>query len=813
MLSDFRQAFRSLFRSPGFTTVAIVVLALGIGANTAVFSVINAMLLRPLPYPHPEQLCVIRENEPNFNDASISYPDYLDWRSAQRSFTDLVIFDRGYFNVSFAPGSGQTPESVRGARVSANYLSVLGLHPQQGRDITETEDTPGGPTVVLLSDSFWRQHFGADPAVVGRPLTLDGVSREIIGVLPPQAGFPRKLDVVVPLGDERKNENVIKRGNHPGLAAFGRLRSGVSVAQGRQDLDAIAAQLARQYPESNTGVTINMRSLTDYTVENYRKNLYLLLGAVGSVLLIACANVANLQLARATGRTKELAVRAALGASRARLVRQLLIESILLGILGGVLGVLLALWLVDAIVASSASLPRLQEARLDPVVLAFAFTVSVGTGILAGVWPAWRLSRIDAMAAALRETNARGASGGASQGRTRAALVVIQVALAVVLLAGAGLVLRGFYAALTRPLGFRAPGLLTASLSLPEVRYTLEKTRQFDHGLLDRVRALPKVKSASLVVNAPFGGMDWESPIHLTGTPPYPPGQEPSAQMSFALTDYFKLMGMPILRGRDFGPQDTADQPPVAIIDENLAREYFPDRDPIGQHLDNMATTDDKNAPPFTIIGVVPHVRHDAPGENPVIETMPQMYASLEQFPRQNVELMVQAKGGDPLGLTETLRHLVAGIEPELPVSDVSTMERSIADSLASRRVTMILLGAFAVVALGLATVGLYGVMALSVTQRTRELGIRMALGAQRSAVLALVLRQGVKLVAVGLGVGLVTTLILGRLLANLLDGVSGDVLTLSAVCGLLAASALLACWLPARRATRLDPMTALRDE
>ncbi len=815
MLSDLRYACRTLFRSPGFTVIAVVVLALGIGANTAVFSVINAVLLRPLPYPHPEQLCIVRENLPEFKDASVSYPDYLDWRAGQRSFTDLALFRRDIFNVSFSPGSGITPERVKGSAVSANYLAVLGMHPALGRDFTEAEDTPGGPAAALLSDSFWRQHFSADPAVIGQRIVLDGVSSEIIGVLPPQIDFPRKSAVVVPMRDARKTDSFNKRGNHPGLSVFGRLRPGVSEAQGNQDLGAIAAELTRRYPDSNTGVTVAMRSLMEFTVEDYRKSLFLLLGAVAGVLLIACANVANLQLARASTRTKELAVRVALGASRARLVRQLLTESALLGALGGGLGLLLALWLVDVIISLSTALPRFQEARLDPTVLAVAAVVSVGTGLLAGVWPAWRLSRIDAMAAALRESSARGASGGVGQGRARAALVVTQVALAVVLLTGAGLVLRGFYEVQDRPFGFRPSGLLVAGLSLPETNYTDEKTIQFDRTLLASVRALPDVESAAVVLNEPFGNSDWESDIHVTGTPPYPPGQEPSVQVSFASADYFKTMGMSILHGRDFGPQDVAGQPPVAVIDENLARQYFPGRDPIGQHFDNDMTTDDKNTPPFTIIGVVPHVRHEMPGENLVLEAMPQVYICNNQFGRQNSQLVVRAKSGDPLRLTDSLRQIVLGLDPELPMSDVATMDQHIATGLAPRRLTMLLLGAFAVVALGLATVGLYGVMALSVTQRTRELGIRMALGAQRSTVLALVLRQGAVLVAVGLGVGLAAALGLGRLLASVLDGAgaSNDLPMLGAVCALLAAAALLACWIPARRATKLDPMVALRDE
>ena len=530
--------------------------------------------------------------------------------------------------------------------------------------------------------------------------------------------------------------------------------------------------------------------------------------------MIACANVANLQLARSSARQKELAVRAALGARRGRLMGQMLTESAVLGVLGGALALLLALWAMDAIIAlSPAKAPRFHETHLDLAALAFTTVVAIGTGLLVGVFPAWRVSGMAAMATALHEGSARGGSGGAAQQRTRALLVVAQVALAMVLLACAGLTLKSFYRAQSEPLGFGRDGLLLMSISLPPAKYPDAKIAPFYTQLLDRLRVLPGVTNVAVGNNLPFNESEWDSDFHITGTPPNLPGKEPEAQINYVSSGYFKTMGIPLLQGRDFDARDLPGQPRSVIIDDLFARTWFPGQDPIGKLLDDNQTLA-KDPPPMTIIGVVGRVTHDAPGSDPTIARMGLITLCALQCNQNEVVLLIRVASGDPLRLADPVRSAVLAIDPELPVADISTMDANISASLAPQRLTMVLLGTFAVLALVLASVGLYGVMALSVTQRTRELGIRLALGAQRSAVMGLVMRQGAMLVGIGLVIGLVGALASGRLLASFLAGVGGsDPATLGIVALVLAAAALLACWLPALRATRVDPMVALRNE
>ena len=811
---DLRFAWRVLAKSPGYTCIAVAVLALGIGANTAVFSVIDAVLLRPLSYPQSDRLMVISERMPLFAAASVSYSNYMDWRAGQHSFNDLSLLRRDSYNVSFPSGGGTPPERLKGAEATANFLTVFGLHPTLGRAFTDAEDTPGGPKAVMLGDALWRRRFNADRAAVGQRIMVDGESREIVGIVPPEVTFPRAAELFIPLGDMRKDPAITQRGNHPGFRAMGRLRPGITPIQAERDLDIIAAELERRYPDSNTGRRINVQSLLKYSVGDYSQSLYLLLGAVACVLLIACANVANLQLARSSARQKELAVRAALGARRGRLMRQMLTESAVLGVLGGALALLLALWAMDAIIAlSPAKAPRFHETHLDLAALAFTTVVAIGTGLLVGVWPAWRVSGMAAMATALHEGSARGGSGGAAQQRTRALLVVAQVALAMVLLACAGLTLKSFWRAQSEPLGFQRDGLLLMSISLPPAKYPDEKIAPFYTQLLDRLRVLPGVTNVALGNNLPFNESEWDSDFHITGTPPNQPGKEPEAQINFVSSGYFKTMGIPLLQGRDFDGRDLPGQPRSVIIDDLFARTWFPGQDPIGKHIDDNQTLA-KDPPPMTVIGVVGRVAHDAPGSDPNIARMGLINFCALQCNQNEVVLLVRVASGDPLRLADPVRTVVLAIDPELPVADISTMDANISASLAPRRLTMVLLGTFAVLALVLASVGLYGVMALSVTQRTRELGIRLALGAQRSAVMSLVMRQGALLVGLGLVIGLAGALASGRLLASFLTGVGGsDPATLGIVALVLAAAALLACWLPALRATRVDPMVALRNE
>src|SRR5213076_2142980 len=545
LLSDIRYAFRMMAKQPGFAVLAILAFALGIGANTAIFSVVNAVLLRPLPYPEPARLINIRERTPTFPGGSVSYPNFLDWRASQHSFTELSLFRREPYNLSSVKG-GTPPERIGGGRVTANFFTVLGAPPQLGRDFTEADDVPHGPKVALISDKMWRKRFGASREVLGQHLLIDGVSYEIIGVLPSIARMPWLAEIYVPLGDVRTEPGVLLRDNHPGFGTLGRLKPGVTLDQARADLETIAIALEKKYPETNTGRRITSQLLLESSVGTYRQSLYLLLGAVGCVLLIACANVANLQLARMLVRGKELAVRSALGASGWRLTRQVLTESAVLALLGALAGVLLAIWSLDAILAlSPRSVPRFQETRIDLAALIFTVVVAMISGVLVGIWPAWRISKSSSLALALHES-ARGSSDGLAKQRARAGLVVTQVALAVVLLAAGGLMLKSFWRAQQAPLGFDSHNILMMTVSLPEARYDKEeKINAFYDKLLAKVSSLPSVTAAAIGVNVPFDDNEWDSSFHITGTPAHEHGKEPSAEMNMISPDYFRALNMP----------------------------------------------------------------------------------------------------------------------------------------------------------------------------------------------------------------------------------------------------------------------------
>ena len=811
-----------LRKQPGFTAIAILTLALGIGANTSIFSVVNAVLLRPLPYPQPDRLVLIRERTNLYDSGSVSLPNYLDWRASQGGFTDLALFRRGDANLSGATSDVEA-ERVSSARVSYNFLSVLGVPPQLGRDFRESDDVPHCKKVALISDGLWKRRFGGSRGVIGQSIMLDGVQREIIGVLPANVQLPRKVQVFITLEDLRADKDYVDRGNHPGFSALGRLKPNVTLAQGTADLNNIATELERRYPDSNAGRRVTALILLESAVKDYKHGVTLLLAAVGCVLLIACANVANLQLARALGRERELAVRAALGASRGQLAKQVFIESAILAVLGAVAGVLLALWGLDAIKAiapgSSASFApsdaaRFQEASLDFKVLAFTAALAIGTSLLVGVWPALRVSRSASLTLSLHE-GSRGTSDGAQRQRVRSGLVIAQVALALLLLAGAGLTLKSFRNAQNTPLGFNPENILVADVLLPKARYdTDEKVAHFNDQLVERIRALPGVEAAALASNIPFDDNEWDSSFHLTGTPAYPPGERPAAEINVVTPDYFRLMGMPLLHGRAFTPDDRAGRPRSVIIDETLAQKYFPGKDPIGQQIDDTRS-DEKNRPPLTIVGVVPRTRNEAPGEDNVEQYhWPQMTFAVDQVPNRGNMLLVRVKSGNPLALVPAIKRELQALDPDQAFARISTMESNIANSLGSRRMMMSLLSAFAGIALLLASVGLYGVMALTVTQRTRELGIRLALGAQRADVFRLVLSQGMLLVLVGLIIGMLGVVGAGRGLQSVLYGVGGfDGPALSFALFALATVALIACWLPAHRATRVDPITAIRTE
>jgi putative ABC transport system permease protein len=804
-----------LLKAPSFTVIAIAALALGIGANTAIFSVVDAVLLRPLPYPQSDRLVLLREKILGlFDTGSVSYPNYLDWRASQKSLTDLALVRQESMNLS-SQAEDTPPERISGGSITANFLTIMEMPPILGRDFTAADDTPHGPRVALISQGLWKRRFAESKHVIGKKLIVDTVPREIVGVVPEEMRVIRNAQVFVPFSDLRADKNVLERGNHPGFTAVGRMKPTVTLEQARADFDNIARNLEKHYADSNTGRRVNVRTLLEATVSDYRASLNLLLVAVVCVLLIACANVANLQLARALSRSKELGVRAAMGASRWRLVRLLLIESSLLAVVGAIVGLVIAIWSFDAIrILSPAHAARFQETRLDIVTLGFTAGIAILCGVLVGIWPAWRVSRLVSLSDVLHEAGTRGGSDSSAKQRSRSVLVITQVALALVLLAGAGLTLKSFWRSQTAPLGFEPRGILTLTLSLPEARYnSKEKVAAFHRQLIERVEALPGVTSAAIGQNIPFDETEWDSSFHVTGTPPSPPGHEPSAEVNIISNDYFKVMKMPILRGRNFGSQEVLGRPRALIIDDLLAQRYFPNESPIGKQFDDNQTLD-KNPPPLTVVGVVPHVRSDVPGEEFDRLNLPQMYFSAAQLPEHENSLVIRTAMADPTSLANAVVREVQTIDPDQPVASIATMEKNISQSLATRRLTMTLLGTFAALALILASIGLYGVMALSVTQRTREFGIRLALGAPRRDVFRLALGRGLLMVGIGLVVGFLGAIGAGRALTSLLYDV-GSLDPAAFLTAIIALSlvTLIACWFPARRATRVDPMIALRYE
>jgi putative ABC transport system permease protein len=819
-MNDLTFALRQLRKSPGFTFVAVLTLALGIGANTAIFSVVNAVLLRPLPYSHPDQLMLLRERlarPSGFESGSVSYMNYLDWRSAQRSFTDLALVRREGVNVSSADNSA-SPERVGAARITANYLSILRVAPRIGRDLLDKDDVPGAPRVALISERFWRSRFGALPLVSGQQLNVDGVPREIVGVVPERVRFPRDSDIFLPLAELRADHDILSRGNHTGFSAVGRLKPNVTLKQAVADLDTIAADLAHRYPDSNTDRQVSAKLLLEFAVGEYRQLLYLLLAAVGCVLLIACANVANLHLTRAISRAKELAVRAALGGSRWRLTRQILIETGVIAFLGGCFATLVAIWSIDAIRAiTPADVSRFQETNIDLMVLLFTAGVMIVATILVGLWPALRVFNNVAMANDLHDNGARG-SDGVSRQRARSVLVVAQVALAVVLLSAAGLTLKSFRRAQEVPLGFNPFGVLSMRITEASERYrSPEKIARFYDQLLEKLKVSPGISAVAHCSDPPFESGGWDSSFHITGTPADPPGHEPISAMNIVSPDYFRVLEISTLRGRTFTAQDNASRPRVMIIDDVAAQRFFPGQDPIGKQIDDPVTIGGANQTgvPITIVGVVSHARIHAPGDQYDLRQLPVMYFAAPQFPTKHQTLIVRAANGyAPRSLVHAIKREIASIEPEQAVSEIATLDENIGQSLAPRRLTMTLLAIFAGLALCLASVGLYGVMGLAVTQRTREVGVRLALGASRGDVLRLVLGQGVVLVGIGLGAGLLGAVLASRALRSALYDVAPlDPAALISALVTLSLVALIACFLPARRASRVDPIKALRIE
>jgi putative ABC transport system permease protein len=794
-------ALRRLRQSPGFTAVVILTLALGVGANTAVFSVLNAVLLRPGPFPHEEELVFMGEWSEQVPNMSVAYPNFLDWRERQHSFTSLGIFRGQSYNYI---GPAET-ERVAGNMISHDLLPTLGVPPLFGRFFTTDEDNPGAERTVLISERFWRRVFEARSDVVGEKLTLSGEVYTVVGVMPAKFEFSTAAtDVWTPVGLMGANPNFTNRGNHPGLYAIARLKPGVTLEAARADMVAIAAQLAETYPDQSRGNSVSMQMVLDFTLGAVRPALWVLFGAAGFVLLIACANVANLMLARAAARTREFAVRAALGAGRAQIVRQLLLESVLLGLLGSAAGLLVAGWCIGAMKGLLPSqLPGLARIGLDPWALGFGLGVGTLTAIAFGLVPALAASRVNLLDALSQSGRTAGAGHG---NRGRVALIVGEFALTVVLLSGAGLMMRTLHKLYTADPGFRTERLLSFGWVIQGPTFSDAGARiQVTERALERLAALPGVTTVGLVNPLPLSGGGNQSGFRVEGTEDPGPGRLPSTEVGTINPDYFTTMRIPLLAGRPFTTGDRADSAPVTIIDTTLAERFFPGESPLGRRI-RFGGTDN---PWMEIVGVVGHIQNYGIGQT----TRFQLYRPFTQGPASGPSFVLRTSM-DPAALAPAVRQAMREVDPTLPIFNVRTMDEVFDRTVATQRLALALLGVFAGLALLLAGVGLYGVLSYAVGRRTREFGVRLAIGATPRALLGHVLAGGFKLAAIGLGIGLGGALVLARLMRGMLYEVPPhDPLTLAAVAALLLAVGLLACWLPARRATRVNPIEALRAE
>ncbi len=800
---DLRFALRMLRKSPGFTIVAILTLALGIGANSAIFSFVNAVLLRPLPYKDSNRLVFLSETSEQVPDMSIAMANFNDWRASNTVFEHMFAYRAEDVVLT---GNGE-PERLRLGEITAELFPTLGVQPVLGRPLTHEDDKVGATRTVLLGDGFWARKFGRNPQIIGKQLILDGQSYEVIGVIANSNfhGSWRRFDVFSSLWRlENEIGGPANRGSHPGIYAYARMKRGVTIDQARTEMHTIASRLAQQYPDSNGGNSVTVAPLLVAVVEDVRPSLLLLMGAVGFVLLIACANVANLLLARANERQKEISIRRALGAGRWQLVRQLLTESVLLALIGGALGLLLAQWLTVALAGSGiANVPRIEDVSVDGWVMTFALGLSILTGLLFGIFPAlhaWRADINDALKA-----GGRGGSSGAGHSRLRDGLVVAEVAISLILLVGTGLMIRSIYRVLAADPGFATSHVFTARFGLPEAKYKDDaRRRQFVQQLVDKAKSTPGVEAAGVRIPL-LGG--WQEGFAVEGRPIPPLPEIPSVDFARVTPDALGAMGVRLLHGRFFTEHDNENSQRVCIIDQAMAQQYWPNDDPVGKRIVTELPKPGEPLKWITIVGVVSHVKNYGVDQPSRVET----YVPFAQAPIGGGVIVLRSSS-DPAALTSSVRDALRSLDPDVPLFNVQALEDIVGESVAPRRLSVILLSAFAALALTLAAIGIYGVMSYAVSQRTEEFGIRMALGARSGDVLRLVLRSAVVLLVLGAVIGLGGAFYLSRLLRSMLFQVSpADVWTYVTIMALLAGVALLACYLPARRATRVDPLVALR--
>jgi putative ABC transport system permease protein len=801
---DLRYAARMLRKNPGFTLIAVVTLALGIGANTAIFSVVDSVLLRPLPYKDPDRLVMIRETKlPQFAEFAVAPGNFLDWQKQTTAFEHLV----GTRRVSFNLTGNDNPEQLRGMNISTDFCAMLGISPQIGREFLPEEGQPGHNNVVILSHGLWQRRFGGDPNIINQTIRLDNQSYTIVGVMPATFYFlERNYELWTPLAFTPQQAQ--NRGGHNIPRVIGQLKPGVTVDQARTELSTLAEQLAIEYP-INAGWNIKLLPLLESTVTRIKPALLVLLGAVAFVLLIACANVANLLLARATGRQKEIAIRTALGAGRWRIVRQLLTESVLLSLGGGILGLLLAKWSLDILMKMAPqNLPRLSDVALDGRVLVFSAAITLLTGIVFGLVPALQASKPNINEA--MKDGGRGSTEGGRRQLIRNTLVVLEVAAALVVLVGAGLITKTFIRLQHVDTGFNPDQALAVTVSLPPAKYPEAQRIAFFQQLIEKVKPLPGVQSVGVTTLLPLSDKDPTGSFVIQGRPALPPGTIQPTTYSAVNADYFTAMGIPLLRGRFFTEHDRVNASAVIIVNETMVRKMFPDEDPIGKYI--TFGNPDKNPTWMEIVGVVGDVKHYALDR----ETTMQTYWPYTQDTNASMTLVVRTTG-DPTSLTPAIRSEVLSLDKEQPISAADTLDQLVSTSIAQQQFSMLLFAIFAVVAMALASIGIYGVLSYSVIQRTHEIGIRLALGAQVSDVLRMVIKQGLWLAITGIACGVAVALTLAKLttsFSDLLYGVKAtDPMTFAVIAIALLCVALVACYIPARRATKVDPMIALRGE